>query len=87
MQKVSQEKCPGFEVLNICTGVGTKIIDLIEKLCKHTKNINHEVNSSTTTPGDQFKIYGSPSKIQQKYGWKHNFDLDKGIRKTLEKLA
>jgi len=81
MERVSEVNTPGFEILNVCTGVGTQIYDLIDKLHSHINASNSKITRIDGTPGDQFKIYGSPDLIKSKYNWNSLVSLDKGLEK------
>jgi UDP-glucose 4-epimerase len=84
MKLVSKNIFPGYEVLNICTGVGTQISDLIQKIFVQVKTGNTKIQNTSGTPGDQFKIIGSTKLMWERYNWRYSVDLDSGLEKTLK---
>jgi UDP-glucose 4-epimerase len=68
----------GYDCFNVCTGVATKVEDVVSKICT---NLPYDVDVEYVlgTPGDQFGIYGNNQKIFNSLGWKPAFSFDKGI--------
>ena len=72
-----------YLVLNICTGVKTRIYELIElilKLIPSQISVYYEGN----TPGDQFGIVGNYSKAKEMIKWTPQTNLKEGLRMMYE---
>ena len=52
-------------------------IGLLSSILKENGNT---VEYSDSTPGDQFGIYGDPTKIEKELGWKYQTYLDDGLK-------
>jgi UDP-glucose 4-epimerase len=73
----------GYEVLNICTGIGTRISNLLEMLLLQFPEHQTQIEVVSGTLGDQFEVVGSPELIESKYGWNARVSLNKGLEKLL----
>ena len=73
------EKCTGYHVYNVCTGVPTTVGKVIEGICSNL-TFQVDVEYTTGTPGDQHGIYGDWDKICRELGWSPKIDFATGIR-------
>lgn len=73
---------PGYRCYNVSTGVRTTVGELVDKIIAY---LPYEVSVEYygSTPGDQFGIYGDAKKIEKELGWKHQTDLDMGLKKMI----
>ena len=69
------------EVYNVCSGVGIKLRDIIEKAAK-TLDIDVQINidSARIRTTDATVIIGDNSKIRKEFGWTPKFTLDETIK-------
>lgn len=76
----------GFEIYNICTGVKTKVSELLDcvSLALGTNNIS--VRYVDGTPGDQYGIVGDNSKLAKALGKTQFVDIKTGINKFVSSL-
>jgi len=83
-------KVSGFEVFNVGTEVGTKVIDVIEIVFRI---LGYEVSIDDLgeRPGDVHASYASSEKLRKQLGWEAQVDLEEGLRRTIahyrERLA
>ncbi|MGB2694148.1 MAG: NAD-dependent epimerase/dehydratase family protein [Dehalococcoidia bacterium] len=73
----------GFEVFNVGTEVGTKVIDVIDTVSRilgYDVPIDHLGERAGDVPG----LYASCEKIASTLGWKAQVDLEEGLRRTIE---
>ena len=73
----------GFEVFNVGTEVGTKVIDIIEMV---SRILGYEapVNHLGERLGDLPATYASSEKLRKQLGWSAKVDLEEGLRRTIE---
>lgn len=72
------DKHPGFEVLNVGTGKGTTVEDLLDLIVSNLPfDVDIEVGGST--PGDQHGIYCANERIAASLGWSPCVELAAGI--------
>jgi len=70
---------PGFEVVNIGTGVGYSVKEVIETVeCVCQRKITFRYGQRR--PGDPEESYADPSRAFLKFGWKPVFGLEEMIR-------
>ena len=70
--------------LNIGTGVGTSVRDLIDKLLSAAGiAADHPIVSGERTPGDQTALIADPSRAQAELGWTPATDIDAGLARTV----
>lgn len=74
----SLNRIQGYDVFNVCTGVPTKVEDVIYQTVTRLP-YDVSVEYSGGTPGDQFGIYGDNSKIKKELGWNPKFSFDEGM--------
>jgi UDP-glucose 4-epimerase len=75
-------KVQGFEVFNVGTEVGTKVIDVVEKTFAI---LGYEVpiDDLGERPGDVEASYASSEKLRKQLGWAPQVDLEEGLRRTI----
>ncbi|MDP2720725.1 MAG: UDP-glucose 4-epimerase GalE [bacterium] len=73
----------GFQIFNVGTGTGTKVIRLVEEIFKL---VGHKVSVADLgkREGDVSALYTSADKIQQEVGWQAKTSLEEGLRKTID---
>lgn len=72
----------GINILNVGTGEGTKLIDVVEKIFKI---VGHEVqiNDLGERVGDVAANFTSAEKIEKEVGWRAKTGLEEGLKKTI----
>ena len=73
----------GFEVFNIGTEVGTKVIDIVETVFR-ILGYRVPIDDLGERPGDVPASYASSEKIASMLGWRAQVDLEEGLRRTIE---
>lgn len=71
-----------YTCYNVCSGVKTEVREIISILQQNIKP-SPIVNFSGNTPGDQFGIYGDPSRMNSKLGIKLDTPFKVGFEKML----
>jgi UDP-glucose 4-epimerase len=73
----------GLHVLNVGTGQGTKVADLVKQIFSI---VGYEVPISDLgpRPGDAAATYASADLIKQTLGWQAETSLAEGLKKTIE---
>jgi nucleoside-diphosphate-sugar epimerase len=74
------------EVFNICTGVETSILDLLEEL-SGVAGRNPEVRFGAARPGEIYRSVGDPGRAARVLGFRPEVSLAEGLRQTLEWMA
>jgi UDP-glucose 4-epimerase len=80
---ISSIKYPlsGFNILNISTGIGTKILNVVENIEKiYNKKIQIK---SIPTYSKEKSIWADPSYAKKKYNFKPNIKIIQGLRNIL----
>ncbi|MCH7511986.1 MAG: GDP-mannose 4,6-dehydratase, partial [Chloroflexi bacterium] len=72
----------GFEVFNIGTEVGTKVIDIIETVSR-ILGYEVQIDDLGERPGDVEASYASSEKLRKQLGWRAEVDLEEGLRRTI----
>ncbi|MBN4080842.1 NAD-dependent epimerase/dehydratase family protein [Caldithrix abyssi] len=80
--KVYNTKMSGYHYYNICTGNRTTVYDLISMLKKQLP-FDFTLEFSSSTPGDQFGIYGNNIKIKNEIGWVPQTELSYGLNNMI----
>ncbi len=73
----------GFQVFNVGTDVGTKVIDVVEETFK-ILGYHVPVEDLGERPGDVAATYASSEKLRSELGWRPQVDLEEGLRRTIE---
>ena len=73
----------GFEVFNVGTEVGTKVIDVIETVFR-ILGYRVPLDDLGERAGDLPAYYASSEKLRTQLGWKAEVDLEEGLRRTIE---
>lgn len=79
---LSAERCEGFNVFNVSTGVPTTVENVIREICSNLDDLI-QVEYTAGTPGDQHGIYGDWSKIERALGWKPEIDFATGMKQMV----
>ena len=85
--KCMEQDFKGSEVYNVCTGVKTKVTDLVNLIKRKLGNESLPVSYIKGTPGDQFGIVGNNSKLKSFLGVIEFTNLDIGISKFISSIA
>ena len=72
----------GFEVYNVGTEVGTKVINIIETAFD-ILGYEVPVEDLGERPGDVAASYASAEKLRTELGWEAQVDLEEGLRRTI----
>jgi nucleoside-diphosphate-sugar epimerase len=75
---------PG-KVFNVCTGVETRLLDLLDILYEIFPNAPKHVHAEPRA-GDIYRSIGTPKKIVETLGFKPNVTLAEGLKKTVEEM-
>jgi UDP-glucose 4-epimerase len=73
---------PG-KVFNVCTGIETRLLDLIEVLYDLFPNAP-EPEFTAPRPGDIYRSVGSPQKATDVIGFKAQVSLEDGLKEVIE---
>jgi UDP-glucose 4-epimerase len=71
-----------FEVLNVCTGQETSILDLARRLAE-IREATPRISHQTERPGDIRRSLGSPERLARVLGLTPSGDLDSGLLRLL----
>ena len=76
---------PSYKALNFCSGVGTKIFELVE-LIKKLVGYDGEINWNTipARPLDINELIGDYSKSKEVLGWNPKYSLEEGLKLTID---
>ena len=75
---------PG-QIFNVCTGVETRILDLLDILYKLFPNAPKHIHAETRA-GDIYRSIGTPRKIMDTLGFKPQVSLADGLFETVEEM-
>ena len=75
-------KVRGYEVFNVGTEVGTKVIDIIETVFS-ILGYRVPLDDLGERPGDVPATYASSEKLRQQLGWEAEVGLEEGLRRTI----
>jgi UDP-glucose 4-epimerase len=75
-------KAPG-QIFNVCTGVETKLLDLLDILYKIFPNAPKHVHAEPRA-GDIYRSIGTPKKIIETLGYKPQVSLADGLAEAVE---
>ncbi len=68
------------EVYNICSGEGTSLKEIIDKMARILiLNITTRVNENLIRPNDNRIIIGSNKKLKEDTGWQNEISLTKSL--------
>lgn len=73
----------GYNVFNVGTEVGTKIIDVV-KILSDIFGYQIQVEDKGDRKGDVMANYASSAKLKEATGWEAKIGLEEGLRKTVE---
>lgn len=72
-----------YNAYNVCSSKPIKVTQLIRKILAELK-LDLPVEYFENTPGDQFGIYGSYTKIKTELGWSPQVEFDPGLKKMIQ---
>ena len=75
---------PG-KVFNVCTGVETRLLDLLDILYEIFPNAPKHVHAESRA-GDIYRSIGTPKKIVETLGFKPNVTLAEGLKEAVEEM-
>jgi UDP-glucose 4-epimerase len=75
-------KVSGFEVFNVGTEVGTKVIDIVEAVSR-ILGYRVPIDDLGQRPGDVEALYASCEKLRKQLGWTPQVGLEEGLRRTI----
>ena len=73
----------GFEVFNVGSDVGTKVIDVVETIFRIVGD-RVPIDDLGERPGDVQTLYASSEKLRTQLGWAPPVDMEEGLRRTIE---
>ncbi len=73
----------GFQVFNVGTGKGTRVIDVVEKIFDLI-GYKVPIDDLGARTGDVGSLYTSAKKIEGDLGWKAETSLEDGLKRTIE---
>ncbi len=72
----------GFEVFNVGTEVGTKVIDIVDAVSR-ILGYRVPIDDLGERPGDVEALYASCEKLRKQLGWTPQVGLEEGLRRTI----
>jgi len=75
---------PG-KIFNVCTGVETRLLDLLNILYEIFPNAPKHVHAEPRA-GDIYRSIGTPKKIMETLGFKPNVTLAEGLKEAVEEM-
>lgn len=72
----------GFELFNVGTEVGTKVIAVIDMVFD-ILGYRVPIDDLGERPGDVHANYASSQKLREQLGWRPRVDLEEGLRRTI----
>jgi UDP-glucose 4-epimerase len=75
---------PG-KIFNVCTGVETRLLDLLDILYEIFPNAPKHVHAEPRA-GDIYRSIGTPKKIVETLGFKPNVTLAEGLKEAVEEM-
>ena len=81
----SQHPAAPGQIFNICTGVETRILDLLDILYEFFPNASKHVHAEPRA-GDIYRSIGSPKKALDLLGFKPQVSLVDGVKKAIEEM-
>ncbi len=73
----------GFEIFNVGTDVGTRVIDVVEATFS-VLGYRVPIEDMGERPGDVAATYASSERLRSELGWRPEVDLEEGLRRTVE---
>jgi UDP-glucose 4-epimerase len=73
----------GYEIFNVGTDVGTKVIDVVETIFRIV-GYRVPIEDLGERPGDVPATYASSEKLRTMLGWRPEVNLEEGLRRTIE---
>ena len=73
----------GFQVFNVGTGKGTRVIDVVEKIFDLI-GYKVPIDDLGARTGDVGSLYTSAKKIEEDLGWKAETSLEDGLKTTIQ---
>jgi len=72
----------GFEVFNVGSDVGTKVIDVV-RIVSRILGYEAPIDDLGERPGDVEASYASSEKLRRQLGWAPQVELEEGLRRTI----
>ena len=73
----------GFQVFNVGTGEGTKVIEVVENIFD-LMGYKVPIDDLGTRTGDVASLYTSVKKIEKNIGWEARVSLEEGLERTIK---
>ena len=81
----SQHPAAPGQIFNVCTGVETRILDLLDILYEIFPNAPKHVHAETRA-GDIYRSIGTPKKIKDTLGFDPKVTLAEGLKEAVEEM-
>ncbi len=81
----SQHSAAPGQIFNVCTGVETRILDLLDILYEIFPNAPKHVHAEPRA-GDIYRSIGTPKKIMDTLGFKPKITLAEGLKEAVEEM-
>lgn len=81
----SQHPAAPGQIFNVCTGVETRILDLLDILYKLFPNAPKHIHAETRA-GDIYRSIGTPKKIKDTLGFDPKVTLAEGLKEAVEEM-
>ena len=81
----SQHPAAPGQIFNVCTGVETRILDLLDILYELFPNAPKHVHAETRA-GDIYRSIGTPKKIKDTLGFDPKVTLAEGLKEAVEEM-
>jgi len=81
----SQHPAAPGQIFNICTGIETRLLDLLDILYEFFPNAPKHVHVGPR-PGDIYRSIGMPKKAMEILGFKPQVSLVDGVKEAVEEM-
>ena len=81
----SQHPAAPGQIFNVCTGIETRILDLLEILYQIFPNVPRHVHAEARA-GDIYRSIGTPKKIVETLGFEPKVTLAEGLKEAVEEM-
>ncbi len=82
----SQHPAAPGQIFNVCTGVETRILDLLDILYELFPNAPKHIHAETRA-GDIYRSIGTPRKIKDTLGFDPKVTLAEGLKEAVEEMS
>jgi nucleoside-diphosphate-sugar epimerase len=81
----SQHLAAPGQIFNVCTGIETRLLDLLDILCEFFPNAPKHIHAEPRA-GDIYRSIGAPKKAMDTLGFKPQVSLVDGVKEAVEEM-